>query len=161
VKVSFRVGEQVHTVDLIKTPLGYLANLAGRDYDVQVLRAGPGYFHLRVAGQPVSIYWAVDGSRRWVAVGGEVFELDKRTSLARRKPGEVGAENILRAPMPGQVRAVEAAAGDHVEEGQTLLLLEAMKMEIRIKAPYSGQVARVAVNMGDTVAHGQILLELS
>ncbi len=160
-RVSFRVGDQVHTVDLTKNPQGYHADLEGDEYDVQVVRAGPGFFHLRVGGLPVTVYWAVDGPRRWVAVGGAVFELDKRTSLARRRPGEAGAEKLLRAPMPGQVRLVEVSAGEQVEEGQTLLVLEAMKMEIRIKAPYAGQVARVAVKVGETVAREQILLELS
>ena len=160
-KISFRVGEQIHTVDLSPVPQGYHATLDGREYDIQVLRAGPGFFHLRVAGEQATIYWAVDGPQRWVSVGGEVFTLDKRTSLARGRPGEAGAENILRAPMPGQVRTVEVSAGEQVEEGQILLLLEAMKMEIRIKAPYAGQVARVAVSAGDTVTREQILLELS
>ncbi len=160
-KFSFRFEDQVYAVELEKNARGYRAILDGQAYEVEVLRSGPGYFHLLVAGQPVAVYWAAEGPQRWVSLGGEVFVLDKRTSLARRRPGEAGAENVLRAPMPGQVRAVEVAAGERVEEGQTLLLLEAMKMVMRIKAPFSGQVARVAVEEGDTVAREQVLLELN
>ena len=50
----------------------------------------------------------------------------------------------VRAPMPAQVRDVQVQAGDTVEKGQTLLLLEAMKMEIRIKAPIAGQLSAPA-----------------
>jgi biotin carboxyl carrier protein len=62
--------------------------------------------------------------------------------------------------MPAQVRAVEAAEGDQVEKGQTLLLLEAMKMEIRIKAPSSGKVKRMLVKTGQTVDRNEILAEI-
>jgi len=55
---------------------------------------------------------------------------------------------------------VNVAEGDAVESGQTLLVLEAMKMEIRIQAPMDGVVARLAVGEGDTVEREEFLVEV-
>jgi biotin carboxyl carrier protein len=63
--------------------------------------------------------------------------------------------------MPGLVRGVLVKAGDSVERGQALVLLEAMKMEIRVSAPHAGKVAKVLVSPGETVDRGQRLIELS
>ena len=62
--------------------------------------------------------------------------------------------------MPGQVRAVNVVEGDTVTKGQTLLVLEAMKMEIRIQAPRDGKVMKIFAEQGQTVAREQILIEI-
>ena len=58
------------------------------------------------------------------------------------------------------MRAVQAAEGDLVEAGQTLLLLEAMKMEIRVHAPRDGTVKKLFVEQGQTVEREQLLIEV-
>ena len=63
--------------------------------------------------------------------------------------------------MPAQVREVQVAAGERVEKGQTLLLLEAMKMEIRIKAPTGGLVKKLLVSSGQSVDKEQLLVEIA
>ncbi len=66
----------------------------------------------------------------------------------------------LTAPMPGQVRAVNVSVGDAVTKGQTLLLLEAMKMEIRIQSSMDGVVGSLAVKVGQSVEREQMLVEI-
>jgi biotin carboxyl carrier protein len=63
----------------------------------------------------------------------------------------------LHAPLPGAVRRVSVAAGDAVEEGDVLMVLEAMKMEHAIRAPLDGIVSSVLVADGDQVQGGAIL----
>jgi len=70
------------------------------------------------------------------------------------------AEGSLRAPMPGQVRAVYVNVGQQVQEGDVLLILEAMKMEHRIKAPYPGEVTALHYQVGQSVQADSVLLEL-
>jgi len=66
----------------------------------------------------------------------------------------------LTAPMPGQVRSVTVNEGESVKKGQTLLTMEAMKMEIRIQALKDGRVKKVHVKQGQAVEREQILMEM-
>ncbi|WP_079404985.1 ATP-binding protein [Streptomyces sp. 3211] len=68
-----------------------------------------------------------------------------------------GGANSLAAPMPGTVTVVKVAVGDRVEAGQSLLVVEAMKMEHVISAPHAGTVTELDVTPGTTVAMDQIL----
>lgn len=70
--------------------------------------------------------------------------------------GRSGADTLA-APMPGTVTVVKVAVGDAVEAGQSLLVVEAMKMEHVISAPHAGTVTELDVIAGATVAMDQIL----
>ena len=72
--------------------------------------------------------------------------------------GEHGGD--LLAPMPGRVRKVSVAAGDRVERGMVLIVLEAMKMEHAIRAPKDGTLRRLLVKEGDLVDAGVELAEI-
>jgi acetyl-CoA/propionyl-CoA carboxylase biotin carboxyl carrier protein len=63
----------------------------------------------------------------------------------------------LVAPLPGVVLAVRAAVGDAVTAGQTLVVMESMKMELDVTAPTDGTVTALDVATGDHVARGQVL----
>lgn len=66
----------------------------------------------------------------------------------------------VEAPMPGKVLSVNVKAGDKVEAGDVLLILEAMKMQNEIMAPEDGTVSDVRVSAGDTVATGDVMVVL-
>jgi acetyl/propionyl-CoA carboxylase alpha subunit len=81
--------------------------------------------------------------------------------LTHARAGSAGGEqSALTAPMPGTVIKVLASPGDRVEHRQTLLVLEAMKMETPVVSPYDGTVRAVHVSEGDQVAGGTLLVEL-
>jgi biotin carboxyl carrier protein len=67
----------------------------------------------------------------------------------------------LRAPMPGLVRQVNVQVGDQVDAGDSLFILEAMKMENLLKSPVNGKVSDVFVKQGESVEKNQILLSFS
>ncbi len=69
--------------------------------------------------------------------------------------------NLVRAPMPGLIIALKVGDGDAVKAGDTLLILEAMKMENVIKAPGDAVVKSVKVAMGDGVEKNQVLIEFN
>ena len=64
----------------------------------------------------------------------------------------------LKAPMPGTITNILISAGDSVKKGQTLLMLEAMKMENEISAPVDGTIAEIIVSKGSAVKTDDILL---
>jgi biotin carboxyl carrier protein len=87
---------------------------------------------------------------------------DLRARASRDRAARVGAGEPLeiRAIIPGRIASVEVVAGDAVEAGQTLLAVEAMKMQNELRAPRSGTVTRVAVAAGATVELGDLLIVL-
>lgn len=77
---------------------------------------------------------------------------------AARKRAAAGGAGVLSAPMPGVILEVNVKAGDAVERGQILVVLEAMKMNNAIKAPRGATIAEVFVAAGQAVGHGEPLV---
>lgn len=157
---------ETYTVNLERQPDGsYTAtigrgDLAGRPYTLHATPLQNGGWLLTLDGQRVVAYTAAQGDTRFVSIGGQTYTLtvpDKRPS--RRKVS--GGSGDLTAQMPGQVMEVLVVEGESVDRGQTLVILEAMKMEIRVTAPGDGVVKRLLVAKGDVVERGQLLLEVA
>ncbi|MFN8017172.1 MAG: biotin carboxylase N-terminal domain-containing protein [Acidimicrobiales bacterium] len=98
----------------------------------------------------------LDGDRLHLSIGSSTATLELVPRFTVPGPAEVAGGFV--APMPGVVLAVRVAAGDAVSAGQTLVVLEAMKMEHHMAAPADGVVAEVRVAAGDQVANGAMLL---
>jgi acetyl/propionyl-CoA carboxylase alpha subunit len=123
--------------------------------NVQTLQAG--VMSLLVEGRQYRCVLDGDG----VVIGGRRFgfEVEDPRSLQGRRGAGAGTDGprSVKAPMPGRVVRVLVEAGQEVEEGQALVVIEAMKMQNELKSPKAGRVARVAVGVGDTVGAGEVL----
>jgi len=73
---------------------------------------------------------------------------------------ELFSAGLLEAPMPGKILELLVGEGDEVEEGDPVVILEAMKMENELKAPASGVVTSVSVSVSDSVEKSQTILEI-
>lgn len=73
-------------------------------------------------------------------------------------PQVAGGEQVIKSPMPGMVSSYKVKVGDHVKKGDTVLILEAMKMENNIPAPCDGIIKSVPKSAGDNVAKDEILI---
>ncbi|MFE7137978.1 acetyl-CoA carboxylase biotin carboxylase subunit [Streptomyces sp. NPDC057644] len=94
----------------------------------------------------------------WLGRDGDTWHVQDHDPVeaALSGAGRSGADTLA-APMPGTVTVVKVAVGDEVEAGQSLLVVEAMKMEHVISAPHAGTVTELDVTAGATVAMDQIL----
>ncbi len=81
----------------------------------------------------------------------------KRLSHNAGAAGQAGGRAVLTSPMPGKIVRVLCAVGDEVTEGQSLLVVEAMKMQNEVQAPKTGRVAELKASEGQTVNAGEIL----
>ncbi|MEU2061802.1 biotin carboxylase N-terminal domain-containing protein [Streptomyces sp. NPDC013455] len=137
----------------------------------------PPAFHLRVQ-EPVAytprgghdvtadrVSVTLDGVRHtfhragdWIGRDGDAWQVRDHDPVAAslNRAGHAGADSLT-APMPGTVTVVKVAVGDEVTAGQSLLVVEAMKMEHVISAPHAGTVAELDVAPGTTVAMDQVL----
>ena len=155
-RYRFQWGQQVYNITIERREQGYRAQVEGEPYDLQVLDAQPGQLSLLFQGRPVTLYWAERAGKRWVSMDGCTYLLEK-PALRGRRGSEGESAGSLRSPMPAQVRDIHVSEGMLVEKGETLMLLEAMKMEIRVQAPRAGRVARLAVQVGQSVNRDQEL----
>jgi biotin carboxyl carrier protein len=113
----------------------------------------------RAGRRPVEV--VVDGWRFELLVEDESrAALRERASRDRTAAGAAGGPLEIRAIIPGRVVAVAVAPGDTVEAGQTLLAVEAMKMQNELRAPRAGTVTRVPAGAGATVEVGDVLVVL-
>ena len=73
----------------------------------------------------------------------------------------VGEGRALKAPLPGTITEIKVQVGQQVTAGQTVIVLEAMKMANNIEAEYAGQVTSIVVKQGETVMEGAVLLTIA
>ena len=88
------------------------------------------------------------------------FEVKDPRSLQGRRGAGAGTEGPrpVKAPMPGRVVRLLVEVGEDVEEGQGVVVIEAMKMQNELKSPKAGRVVRVGAAVGDTVGSGDVLV---
>ena len=119
--------------------------------------AAPGELIVRDGDRVARIHAVAEGGRAWVFHDGVTYEIaEPRPTRARA----TASGESLTAPMPATVVQVKVEAGDTVRRGDTLIVLEAMKMELPVRAPADGTVARVNCREGELVQPGQELAEL-
>ncbi len=137
--------------------------------EVEVVEAEAGLYLLRTEGEQVAVRVEGSGGSLWFRCGGEGkmswgwgrrwWMRGGRGWSCRSGGWGGGAAVTLRAPIPGRVVKVLVKTGDAVKAGQTLIALEAMKMENELRAPRAGTVTEVRGAEGTAVEAGQELVQ--
>jgi biotin carboxyl carrier protein len=156
----YQLLDHVYEIQLERQGDHYLATVDGETFQLEILNDSPGQLSLRFQGKPVRLYWAEDHGQKWISFDGCTYLLEKPTPKTNQLDQMKQKSGLTRAPMPAQVQAIPIHSGDIVHAGETLMLLEAMKMEIRITAPIAGKVFRIHVEEGQFVRRDELLVEL-
>jgi biotin carboxyl carrier protein len=143
--------------------------------NVTIVRISDGVYRVERDGQNDLMYVVGPPAERWVFWKGQVFHGDFRVAAGTSTPkdaierdaaplavkGPAASAQLVVAPMPARVIKIPVQVGSSVKKGDTVVLLEAMKMELPVRAPSSGTVKTVHCHEGDLVQADAALLELA
>jgi biotin carboxyl carrier protein len=143
---------------------GLVLHEGGRVFETGVRRVSANELRLRFGDRSVRVFLVQDGERTFVAVDGRQYVVSEPRVEAGR-PGEAddaaaGGSLRIKAPMPGKVTKLAVSEGEKVRRNQTLVIVEAMKMENEIKTSIDGVVAKIHVAVGDLVDAERPLIEI-
>ncbi|MDX2078235.1 MAG: biotin/lipoyl-containing protein [bacterium] len=159
--ITYQHGETLYHLNLENGAGGtHTITINGAVYDIQATPLQNGAWLITWEGGREVVYTARNSAERYAHVDGRSFTLTQPNPQARKRKRAGGGDDLT-AQMPGKVVDVLVNAGDVVKKGQTLLLLEAMKMEIRVSAPHDGTIKGVFTKKGDVVDRGQRLVEIA
>ena len=159
-RFKFETQGNVYVVDLEQRGEQFLASIGGDPFNFRLLDSREGELSLLIDGHTVQLYWGLADGQTWVSLDGCSYVLEKPSPQAARQRSERNVEALVRSPMPAQIRLIAVEPGEEVQQGQTLMILEAMKMEIRVQAPRRGKIKQVFGESGQTVLREQPLIEL-
>ncbi len=121
---------------------------------------GDGAYTVTVDGKKFAV--EVKGDK--ATVNGKDYAINVADGVEAASAGvaHVSADTVeVKAQMPGKIMKINVSDGSHVTEGEVLLIMEAMKMEVEVKAPAAGAVTSIAVSVGDQVTSGQALASIN
>lgn len=165
-KLEIQIAGRRREVEVAREGSRLRVRLDGRDLAADAVEVATGTYSILLDGQSFEVRVQPEpGGRLRVQTYGEEFPVvvhDPRVWRGKRGGVlEAAGRQQLTAPMPGKVVRVLVTAGDKVEAGQGLLVVEAMKMQNEIRAPKSGTVERILVSEGQNVTSGHTLAIVS
>lgn len=162
VQLTGPTGKKLHNVELERDADRWKITLDGQTIEADAVEMDPNTLSLLLAGQSYEVHItpSPDGALKLqTALQEFTAEVADPRAWRGRKHGVLEAEGRRQviAPMPGKVVRLLVQAGDKVETGQGLLVVEAMKMQNEIPSPKSGTVERLLVKEGQPVNAGEVL----
>ena len=157
------------------SPNGHRVGLTveGQSFDCRLFADGPGRTNVRIEETEHSVCcfegrWQVDGNTTRVELiadncakvfGDEAWSFF-RADLLAASSADTAQSSVIAAPLTGLLKKVTVAVGEDVTSGQTLAILEAMKMEHLLQSPRDGRVAELGTSNGDQVTQGTMIIRL-
>ena len=165
-KLTIELDGKPKTVELARNENGALmCSIDGTVVDADIAEIYPGAYSILIGGRSFEARIEPHANNLLVSVAGREYSVAVRDprEWKRKHGGSIaseGRQQVL-APMPGKVVRVLTKAGEKIEAGQGILVVEAMKMQNEVRAPKSGQVERILVAEGQSVNAGEVLAVVS
>ncbi|MGQ1787063.1 biotin/lipoyl-containing protein [Saccharicrinis sp. GN24d3] len=144
----------------------YHVKIDGKEYHLDVMQVESSVYSVLYKGQSVNLEMIEGDNPNQYKVNTRTdhFSVDVIDPVTRYKTSQSNGlksnDQIIESPMPGRIVKILVEEGDLIEEGQTALIVSAMKMESEYKAPISGVVSKIHVSEGDTIDGGVPLVEI-
>jgi len=156
------------SVELVRSsddPSRVIATIDGRRIEAEALKVSTGVYSILLGGRSLEVRVESLAEGLLLHTGGLEHRVDivDPRSWRRSRGGKVdlAGRQQVSAPMAGKIVRVLIAQGQHVESGQGLLVVEAMKMQNEIRSPKTGTVERLAAREGETVNAGEVLVVIA
>jgi biotin carboxyl carrier protein len=161
IELHYELNGETRTVTVEPDGAQFRVRVGKTIYNVTAQQPKPGQLILDIDARRLRLHVARSGARRYVTLSGQTWRLEQTQPERQRRGTAAGGpagSGSLAATMPGLVLEVLVAEGDNVKRGDTLVVLEAMKMELRIAAPHDGFVRTIHCEVGQVVERGQVLV---
>ena len=146
-KVQIKVDDKLYELDMIKVEDGmYSLLLEGQSYSLEILEKDGSKTY--------------DVSTLYKSYNLEIIDSETRYNMSRLGNEEEDGGNTISSPMPGKIVKIPVKAGQKVKNGETVIIVSAMKMESEYKAGKDGVIKEVLVKEGDTIEGNQPLITL-
>jgi glutaconyl-CoA/methylmalonyl-CoA decarboxylase subunit gamma len=159
------VNDDSRVVDIVGDDGRYRVSIGDEVWEVDARRTAPGVYSLLIDGASYTAGVIDRDGTSVVEVSGESYEItveeQSRHSIRSRGAGGAARSRTLTAPLPGKISRVAVGPGDMVAAGDTLIVIEAMKMENEFKATGAGTVAEVRVTPGQLVNAGDVIIVMA
>ena len=159
-KLEVEIAGAKRSVEIQRAGGRLSCSIDGRAIDGNIVELGNGVYSFIIEGRSIEVRVESRGDAFRVTSAGHEFVAavrDPRRYRAGRAGAAAEGRQHVNAPMPGKVVHLLVSAGDTVEAGQGLLVVEAMKMQNEMKASRAGRILSVTVKEGATVAAGEVL----
>jgi biotin carboxyl carrier protein len=162
------LGHRTAKVDLLnRTGTNTLIDIDGKRYEADIVMVEKGVYSILYKGHSYNVELIEgDNSKKYIVntfaktFNLEIIDAESKYISSRNKGLEAEEENVVASPMPGKVVKIPVKAGEQVTAGQTLIVVEAMKMQSEFKASHDKTVIEVLVKEGDTVNAHQVMIKL-
>lgn len=158
-KLIAKLDGEKHEVEVVRVDNQVTATVEDREYTFDVSQPEPNIYTFRSGGSRSEAFVSPGTSK--VTIGGHEFDIEL-TDPKRLRGSTVDAEHAggaaeIKTAMPGKVVRILVAAGDKVQKGDGVLVVEAMKMQNEMKSPKDGVVKEIRTSEGSTVNAGDVL----
>jgi len=158
------IGEKSYRVELARVSDSWRCRLDGREVEIDFAATQAGVLSILMEGKSYEARQDASGGETSVVIGQQRFSAavrDPRSLRSRTRADSAGhGVKKITAPMPGKVVRILCPAGTEVEAGESVLVIEAMKMQNELKAPKKGTIRRLMATEGAAVEAGQALAEI-
>lgn len=160
-KLTIELAGKSRLVELTRGDQGTACSIDGAAMQADIAKIGPGTYSILIGGRSLEVRVEPHAQSLVVSVAGREYSVkvhDPREWRGKRAGAlqSEGRQQVL-APMPGKVIRILAKAGEKIEAGQGVVVVEAMKMQNEVRAPKSGQIEKVLVAEGQSVNAGEVL----